>query len=201
MRRRGFVKALAAIPAAPALFAQQPAAAPAAPAAPVHPPTDELPVLTPSVPDVAAEMMPRFFTPAQFSALRKLSDLLMPAMNGAAGALDAKAAEFLDFLLGESPADRQHLYRAGLDALNEQSKKRFNKPFAELDATQAEVFLGALRKPWTFDEPADPLAAFLRAAKQDVRTATVNSQEYSAVATNRGGRRFGGGGVYWYPLD
>jgi hypothetical protein len=181
-------------------LAQQATPAPTAtPAA--RPPSDELPVLTPSVPDVAAEMMPRFFTPDQFSALRKVSDLLMPAMNGGVGALDARAPEFLDFLLGESPVDRQQIYVKGLDALNAQSKKRFNKLFADLDATQADAFLSPLRQPWTFDEPADPIASFLRAAKQDVRTATVNSREYSATASGAGGRRFSGGGVYWYPLD
>jgi hypothetical protein len=208
MRRRGFVKALAAIPAAP-LLAQQASAqqasaqeAPAQPsaAAPVRPPSEELPVLTASVPDAAAEMMPRFFTPAQFSALRKVSDLLMPPMNGAPGALDAKAPEFLDFLIGESPADRQHVYQVGLDALNQQSAKRFNKAFVDLDAKQAEVFLASLRQPWTFEDPADPIAALLRVARQDVRTATVNSREYGAKAPS-GGRRFSGAGQYWYPLD
>ena len=38
-----------------------------------------------------------------------------------------------------------------------------------------------LRAPWTYDAPADPLARFLAAAKQDVRTATVNSREYNAA--------------------
>lgn len=201
MRRRGFVKALAAVPAAPLLLAQQPAPAPANRVTPVPSPVDELPVLTPSVPDAAAEMMPRFFSPARLSALRKVSDLLMPAMNGAAGALDAKAPEFLDFLIGQSPADRQRVYQAGLDALNQQAMTRFSKPFADLDATQADVFLASLRQPWTFDDPADPIAAFLRVAKQDIRTATVNSREYSAAAPTGGGRRFSGGGLYWYPLD
>jgi Gluconate 2-dehydrogenase subunit 3 len=202
MRRRGFVKALAAIPAVPALLAQQATPTPPAPAVtPIQPPSDELPVLNPSVPDVAAEMMPRFFSPAQFSALRKVSDLLMPAINGAPGALDAKAPEFLDFLIGQSPADRQHVYQSGLDALNQQSSKQFQKPFAELDAAQAATLLAALRQPWTFEDPSDPIAAFLRVAKQDVRTATVNSREYSAATSGGGGRRFGGGGLYWYPLD
>jgi len=204
MRRRGFVKALAAIPAAPALMGQQAAPAPASPTpTPARPASDELPVLTPSVPDAAAEMMPRFFTPAQFSALRRVSDLLMPSLNGAPGALDAKAAEFLDFLIGESPADRKHVYQAGLDALNQQSTKQFKKPFADTDASQADTLLAPLRKPWTFEEPGDPVATFLRVAKQDVRTATVNSREYSAASSgaNGGGRRFSGGGLYWYPLD
>jgi hypothetical protein len=205
MRRRGFVKALAAIPAAPALFAQQPALTPAPAAAPTRPPSDELPVLTPSVPDAAAEMMPRFFTPEQFSALRTVSGKLMPAMNGAVGALDANAPEFLDFLIGESPADRQQVYREGLDALNVQAKKRFNRAFADLDGPQADSMLTSLSQPWTFDAPADPIANFLRVAKQDVRTATVNSREYSAASSGAGAsggsRRFGGGGLYWYPLD
>src|ERR1035441_2515444 len=199
MRRRGFVKALAAIPAVPALFAQQPGPAPSG--TPARPPSDELPVLTPAVPDIAAEMMPRFFTPGQFSALRKVSDMLMPAMNGTVGALDANTTEFLDFLIGDSPADRQQVYRDGLNALNAQSTKRFNKPFAELDVTQSDLFLASLRQPWTFDAPADPIANFLRMAKQDVRTATVNSREYAAATPSGSGRRSGGGGLYWYPLD
>jgi hypothetical protein len=199
MRRRSFVKALAAVPAGPALLAQQ--ASPAPSATPARPPSDELPVLTPSVPDAAAEMMPRFFTPEQFSALRKVSDLLMPATNGGVGALGAKAPEFLDFLIGDSPADRQQVYINGLDALNTQSQKRFSKVFADLDASQADSLFAPLRQPWTFDEPSDPVAAFLRVAKQDVRTATLNSREYGATASSAGGRRAGGGGLYWYPLD
>ncbi len=144
--------------------------------------------------------MPHFFTPQQFAALRKLSDILMPAANGAPGALDAKAPEFLDFLIGHSPADRQNTYRAGLDALNAQANQRFKKPFAELDAADADAVLAPLREPWTYDPPADALARFLREAKQDVRTAAMNSREYSAHAP-AAGRRFGGNGLYWYPLD
>lgn len=199
MKRRGFVKALAAIPAAPALLtknaaAQRPAAATAAPVA------GELPVLAISAPDLVADPVPHYFTPAQFAALRKVSDILMPSLNGAVGALDAKAPEFLDFLIGESPADRQHVYQTGLDALNAQAQQRYNKPFGELDAAQADVFFAALKQPWTFESPADPVAAFLRVAKQDVRTATLNSREYG---TPRAGapRRFNGGGIYWSALD
>jgi hypothetical protein len=56
--------------------------------------------------------------------------------------------------------------------------------------------LAGLRAPWSYDEPADPVARFLRAAKADVRMATTNSQ-LSAGA----GRRMTGSGLYWYPLD
>jgi hypothetical protein len=146
-------------------------------------------------------MMPRYFSPAQFSALRRLSGLLMPPLNGVSGALDAKAAEFLDFLISESPADRQQVYKSGLDGLNSLGKHRFNKAFVDLEADEADALLAPLKKPWTFQDPADPVAAFLRVAKQDVRIATVNSREYGATAPTGVGRRSGGAGLYWYSLD
>jgi hypothetical protein len=135
------------------------------------------------------------------AALRKLSELIMPPMNGNSGALEAGAPEFLDFLIGRSPAARQQIYRAGLDALNAQARKRFQKTFAETDAAQSAVLLAPLRAPWSPEPPSDPLARFLQEAKRDIRTATLNSREYSAAAQGGGGRRFGGGGLYWRPLD
>jgi Gluconate 2-dehydrogenase subunit 3 len=161
----------------------------------------EPPKLETSVADAVGEMAPRFFNLQQFAALQKLGDILMPPLNGAPGSSEAHAAEFLDFLIGESPADRQQLYRAGLDALNTAAHSRFNKPFAETDASQAAELLSPLRAPWTFDPPADPLARFLREAKADVRTATLNSREYVAAGSSSGRRGFGGQGLYWYPLD
>lgn len=210
MHRRGFVRALAAVPAAPALIAQQTGPAQPAPGIPLNPtqPVEppraaamELPKLDPSVPDEAAEMMPRFFTQPQFAALRKVCDIIMPSGEGRPGALDAKAPEFLDFLVSESLADRQEVYRAGLDALNANAKKRFNKAFADLDPQQADELLAPLREPWTYDAPADPVGRFLRVAKAEVRTATANSREYLKAASAGAGERRMGGGIYWYPLD
>ena len=211
MKRRLFVQAIVAAPATALIAQQQPVTAqpapgiPLNPAEPIQPPARvaviELPKLDASIPDTVAEMMPRFFTPAQFATLRKVSEVLMPALNGKPGALDAKAPEFLDFLLSASAADRQHVYRTGLDTLNTHSLKQFGKPFADLDAQQADTLFAPLHQPWTFDAPADPAANFLRAAKQDVRTATVNSREYLTAAGAGAGARRGGGGLYWYPLD
>jgi hypothetical protein len=202
MKRRKFVLALAA-PAAPVLIAQQ--LAPVSPAQPVQPAARaavELPKLETAAGDSVAQTMPRFFNAQQFSALQKLSDVLMPSVNGMPGALDAKAPEFLDFLIQESPADRQQIYRTGLDALNAHSKKQFGKDFAGLQGSESDVILACLRKPWTYETPSDPLDRFLRAAKQDVRTATVNSREYNASgAASGGGRRFGANGLYWLPLE
>ena len=183
------------------MAAQQPAPAGTAPGSAVQQPAEENPVLEITAPDFAAEMAPRFFTAPQFDALRRLSEILMPPSSGAPGALEAHAPEFLDFLVGQSPTERQQTYRAGLDALNAQAKKRFNKSFAELDAPQAEALLASLREPWTPDPPADPLARFLRVAKQDIRSSTMNSPEWNAAGQASGGRRPGGFNQYWLPID
>ena len=205
MKRRSLLKVLAAAaPLAPlSAQPQQPRPAPNAAPAGARPfgAAMEPPKVETSIADAVADMTPRFFTSPQLSALRSLSNILQPPLNGAPGALDAHAAEFLDFLIAESPAGRQQLYRAGLDALNADARRRFNKAFAELDAAQATELLAPLRAPWTFDPPADPLARFLREAKADIHTATTNSREYAAANTSSGRRGFGGQGLYWYALD
>ena len=179
MKRRGFVGALAALPTVAA---------------------QDFPKLEFAVPDFGADPNPKFFSKPHFAALKRLGDLILPAINGTPGALDARAPEFLDFLLGESPADRQKLYRDGLEALNAQSRRKFSKAFADLDATQADQVLAPLHKPWTYADPVDPLAAFLRAAKADILTATANSREWISVVSQRN-RNASGTAIYWKPVE
>ena len=138
MQRRDFVKGIVAVPvAASAALGQQapPPSSTALPgAAPIAPPASappgfgrrggaefKAPPVTSVVPDAIASPDLHFFTQPQLAALRRLSDLLMPPLNGNPGALQTEAAEFLDFLVGSSPADRQILYRQGLDRLNAES--------------------------------------------------------------------------------
>lgn len=157
--------------------------------------------------DLSAQAVaPSFFNPAQFAALRKLGGMLQPPLGGHPGALEAQAAEFLDFLIGVSPADRQKLYRDGLDTLNAQSGKQFHKPFADLDSTQADAILRPLLTviAWSEDLPKDPAQHFIAQAHRDFRTATQNSREWAAAGASsgrRGGRGFGGVGLYWLPID
>ena len=197
MKRRSFIQTLAVTPAA-----ALPAFTETLPAAPVRQqaaaPTESIKLDTLPL-DAVADMTPRFFTAGQFAALSKLSDILLPPLNGMPGALEADAPEFLDFLISRSPAERQQLYRAGLDALNANAQRQFKKPFAEIDAAQANNLLMPLREPWTYVPPTDPFARFLREAKADVRTATTNSRAYATAGA--AGRRGGGTGQYWYPLD
>ena len=214
MKRRGFVKTLVALPAATELAAQQ-AAQPQAPATPAPGGRGgaagggrfgqgNIPKFEVTQADAVGEATQRFFTPAQFSALRKLSETLMPPMRGMPGALECGAPEFLDFLIGASPTERQGTWRRGLDTLNGNAKKQFNKNFSELDGTQADAVIRPLLTPvpWQYDLPKDPAQRFIAEAHRDIRTATVNSREYAAAGATSGRRGgFGGGGSFILPID
>lgn len=169
MRRRRILQAAVALPAIARLAAQT--------AKP-----DELPKLETIPPDSFAEPAAKFFTAAQFEALRKLADLILPAINGTPGALEARAPEFLDFLISQSPAERQKLYRDGLDWLAAKGV--------------SEASLAPLRQPWSYAAQTD----FLHTAKADIMTATVNSREWIAVVSQRN-RNAAGTSIFWHPVN
>jgi hypothetical protein len=213
MKRRRFFKTLAALPVAPALMSQAQSPVPQTPA--VQPSAGgrgggggrfggaNIPTFEETSLELVADAKTRFFTPAQYSALRKLSGLFMPPLNGSPGALDCGAPEFLDFLIGASLPDRQQLYRHGLDTLNAKAKKSFNKAFAELNDADADAVIRPLLTPvsWVQDAPKDPEVHFIAEAHRDIRTATQNSREWANAGVASGRRRGGGGGSYLNPID
>jgi hypothetical protein len=194
VKRRRFLQALAVAPAVPAV-AQTRAANPASSAAPK---------LSTPASEAVPETTPRFFAAPQFATLRRLGALFMPPRKGRPGALDAGAPEFVDFLVSVSPADRQQLYRNGLEALNARARSRYRKSFAELDDSQADTILRPLIVTigWVLDRPTDPLEHFVAQVHDDLRTATVNSREW-AEAAQSSGRRGRGAGVDTFirPID
>jgi hypothetical protein len=218
MKRRKFVQSLLAAPAVPAALgasqAPPPAAAPKQQPEPkANTPARQEPRQPPSVPhldltevDVTAEPAPHFFTPAQFATLRKLGAILMPPLKNNPGALDAQAPEFIDFLIGVSPAERQKSYQFGLDQLEAQAKSKYGKSFCDVDDAQAGAILRPLLVPrfWPEDLPSDPLQAFVAQVHEDLRTATMNSREWAAASEKSGHhftRGFRGSGYYWFPID
>jgi hypothetical protein len=81
MKRRSLLRAAAAFPAAGLLRAQQPVVPPQ----PSPSAIEEISVIESTMPDVAAITVASYFSPEQFAALRRLSELIAPAMNGSAG--------------------------------------------------------------------------------------------------------------------
>jgi hypothetical protein len=215
MKRRRFVQNLLSAPAVPLVAAaaqettkpqQQPPPQANTPARQIPQQPQGVPKLAVVQADVISETEQRYFTPDQFAALEKLGDVFMPPLKGHPGAREAQAPEFLDFLLSVSPADRQHLYRNGLDGLNSQAKKQFHKTFPELDAKELDAILRPLLvvRPWPQYLPADPMRNFIAQVHEDMRTATMNSREWAdaSTAVRQRGRGYGRSvGYYWKPID
>ena len=219
MRRRDFVKVMVTVPiTAKTMFAQQTVAPQTAATAPPRPAAapagatrqgllrrglldfKNLPIAS-SVPDQVAKTEAHFFSDLQLATLRKLSAIMMPPLNGHPGALESGAPEFIDFLIGVSPVDRQKMYQSGLDRLNVDAEKHFGMPFAQVNAAQADALLCPWLRTWmTEHPPTEPYAHFINLAHQDIRTATMNSQAWSVAATSAGERQ-PGMGLYWSPID
>ena len=204
MERREFLRAIAVLSITPRwLLAQQNTnAAPALPA-PV-PWTLGLNPLTPVphtvVADAAGETVPAFFSAVQTASLRRMSDVMMPRAERRPGALDAKTPEFLDFLIGHSPAVRGSLYTSGLDWLEAEARQRCKKGFAELETAQVDSILKPWLRTWMTDHPPTQTHAdFVNIAHADIRTATVNSQAWFDAMDEP--HRESMSQLYWAPFE
>jgi hypothetical protein len=207
MRRRDFVKAMVAVPvAAQTTFGQQTETKPAIPRPAKTSPIEAAPnyktqPITASVADAVSATQAHFFTDQQMATLRKLCVTLMPALNGYPGATEVSAPEFIDFLIGASPAERQQMYRAGLNRLNVDAQKQFSVPFGRVNEAQADKLLRPWLRTWMANHPpTEPFADFVNLVHQDIRTATMNSQAWSDAATSAG-ERAPGVDLYWSPID
>ncbi|MBI1789258.1 MAG: gluconate 2-dehydrogenase subunit 3 family protein [Acidobacteria bacterium] len=161
---------------------------------------EETPKLAISTADAAAATVPRFFAADDLAALDRLGELLMPAGDNIPGAREAGAAGFLDFLISQSPSDRQALYREGVGRLNREARARYAKPFSALATEEAAPILAPLRDAWTYQGPSDGFARFLRAAKDDIWQATVSSRPWAEAMSSRS-RGAAGLGLYWLPME
>jgi len=223
MQRRDFVKAmLAASVSARSMLGQQnaPTNAPTAVAPSTPPSTLTKPTppagpvpwmrglmeakplpMVPLVPDAVAATETRFLTPDQFAALRQLCEVMMPPLKDSPGALDAGAPEFLDFMISVSPADRQKMYRDGLDRLNAEAHKKFGIPFAGVTTEQADALIRPHVHSWMTDHPpTDPYDRFMTLANSDIRTATVNSKPWIDSLAKEDDR-VAAEGLFWFPVD
>ncbi|HEY9137505.1 MAG TPA: gluconate 2-dehydrogenase subunit 3 family protein [Terriglobus sp.] len=154
-----------------------------------------------SQPDTVAVTEVRYFTAARYATLTRFADLLMPASQGYPGALQAGAPEFLDFLIGASPADRQAMYNDGLDRLNADCMKKSGVSFAKASAAQADAAIRPYLKGWINDHPPiEKHENFIALAHRDIRTATMNSIAW-AQAAEAAGERTPGVGLYVHPID
>ncbi len=214
MRRRDFVKAMMAASATATTMLGQQSATPVAPSVPpaVPPASPTAPGPVPwmrglmevkplpigsTVPDAVAQTDAYFFNEQQFATLRRLSEILLPPLRGYPGAKEAGTPEFIDFLIGVSPADRQQMYQSGLDRLDAEAKQHFGVAFSRVDKTQADQLIRPWLRTWMTDHPpTESYARFINLAHSDIRTATINSEAWSKARQRAPDME-----LYWFPVD
>jgi hypothetical protein len=186
------------------LFGQQQGKQPMPAAAPVPwftglNPRTPLPTTEPADRIAIADL--KFFTPAQMQNLQRLCCVLMPPLNGKPGAVEVGTPEFLDFLLADSPSDRQKLYAGGLDWLDSEAQKKYKLGFFALTDDQ----VGALVQPWlrtwmSDNPPTEPHADFVNVALDENRTATFNTKAWDKAPGTSAGE-WSRSDLYWSPIE
>ena len=87
---------------------------------------------------------PKFFTPAENELITVISDLIIPTDEKSPGAREARVNEFIDLMISESKGDEQAFWRAGLQAVNRKSGRRFGRNFVEASEDQQINLLEAI---------------------------------------------------------
>ncbi len=91
----------------------------------------------------AAPYTPKFFTAHEWRTVRVLADMIIPKDERSGSATDAKAPEFIDFMLMDketSEASRVSM-RGGLAWLDTEMRKRFAKDFFSASDVQRRASL------------------------------------------------------------
>src|SRR5262245_26658641 len=73
----------------------------------------------------AGRYQPKALTAHEYATLQRLSALIMPADERSPGALEAGAADFIDFLCAASD-DMKEIYTGGIGWIDEQMRHRYD---------------------------------------------------------------------------
>ncbi len=124
--------------------------------------------------DGGATYQPKFLTKHEFATMRRLSDIIVPADAHSKGAIDAGAAEYIDFLSSRSP-EFAEIFTGGLGWLDGAMQKHHQKTFLDASPEQqmAMVELIAYHKNQTPE--LGPGIAFFRWARNVVVDAYYTS--------------------------
>ena len=95
----------------------------------------------------ASDYAPLFFTEHEWQTVQVLADLIIPRDDRSGSATDAKAPEFVDFILNESSESRQSGMRRGFAWLDEESRSRFGVTFLGATDVQRRQILDDIAWP------------------------------------------------------
>ena len=109
---------------------------------------------------------PKFFTAAEWAIVRTLADIVIPADARSGSATDARAPEFIDFILDDPLAelrDRERLQtrmRGGLAWFERECVRRSGKGFVEASAEERKGLVDDVAWPEKARPEMEPGAAF-----------------------------------------
>jgi len=89
------------------------------------------------------EYTPKCFTAHEFSTLQRLSDLIIPADQHSPGALEAGAAEWIDYMAGNSP-DLAQTFTGGFGWLDHHMQQHHGVDFIDAKPEQQTAVLDAI---------------------------------------------------------
>ena len=87
---------------------------------------------------------PRFFTAAEYEALDRLCEIIIPADGQSPGAHQAQTRFFIDTVLHYSDPQTQQRWRAGLKAVEDAAQAGFGKTFAECGEGQQDSIVARM---------------------------------------------------------
>jgi len=135
LKRVGIVGAAASVP----LKLFTPAAA-----APVEDPLEPLTAQTTARAPARAAL--ETLTATESETLEAIGARLIPTDDNGPGAVDARAAHYIDRALGGALASSREVYRAGLDAVDRYARASKGAPFLQLSAQDQDALLSDLEK-------------------------------------------------------
>jgi hypothetical protein len=104
-----------------------------------------------------------FLSAGQYATVDALTETLIPADEHSPGARAARVADYIDLLLAESDQATQQTWTAGLALLDDESRRRFNAPYAQISAVQSADLLTEISTNEA--NPRTPLEQFFQATK------------------------------------
>lgn len=96
-----------------------------------------------------APYAPKFFTPHEWCTVRLLADIVIPKDERSGSATDAKAPEFVDFMLmdKETSESSRVQMRGGLAWLDNEMRSRFDRDFVSATDAQRKAVLDDIAYP------------------------------------------------------
>jgi gluconate 2-dehydrogenase gamma chain len=90
--------------------------------------------------DPGPNYRPKYLTSHEYATLRKLSDFIIPTDGHSKGAIDAGAAEFIDFLCSRNEKMAQ-TYTGGLAWIDDEMQRRYQQSFLSAGREQQTALL------------------------------------------------------------